>query len=122
MFARITILQVKPDSIDRAINLFRTSVVPEVKKQRGYRGASLLVDRKAGKGMAMTFWRTEKDALANERSLFYQEQLVKFLGYFSGPPIREGYAVSVQTMSLPAPKTSRRIKPKPVAGPRKGSG
>jgi heme-degrading monooxygenase HmoA len=101
MFARMTILQVKQESIAAAIKLFRTSVVPEAKKQKGFRGACLLVDRPAGKGIAVTFWRTEKDALANEESRFYQEQLIKFLGFFSGPPIREGYEVSVHTMDAP---------------------
>jgi heme-degrading monooxygenase HmoA len=98
MFARMTILQVKLESVAEAIKRFRTVVVPEAKKQRGYRGACLLVDRAAGKGIAVTFWRSEKDALANEKSLFYQEQLVKFMEFFSGPPIRGGYEVAVHSL------------------------
>jgi len=104
MFARMTILQVKLESIAEAVKRFRTVVVPEAKKQRGYRGACLLVDRAAGKGIAVTFWRTERDALANEKSLFYQEQLIKFLEFFSGPPIREGYEVAVHSLAPPVKK------------------
>jgi heme-degrading monooxygenase HmoA len=106
MFARMTILQLKPETIDSAVRLFRTSVIPGAKEQRGYRGACFLVDRGAGKGIAVTFWRTEKDALANEQNLFYQEQLVKFLGFFSGPPIREGYTVAVHALDEPVEKRS----------------
>jgi heme-degrading monooxygenase HmoA len=112
MFARMTILQVKLESVAEAIKRFRTDVVPKAKKQRGYRGACLLVDRAAGKGIAVTFWRSEKDALANEKSLFYQEQLVKFMEFFSGPPIREGYEVAVHSLGpsveKPAPKRPRK--------------
>jgi heme-degrading monooxygenase HmoA len=102
MFARMTILQVQPDSSESAIR-----VVPEARKQKGYRGACLLTDRGSGKAIAVTFWRGEKDALANEASRFYQEQLVKFLQYFSGPPIREGYTVSVHAMAVPDRKRRR---------------
>jgi heme-degrading monooxygenase HmoA len=104
MFARMTVLQVRSDSSESAIKLFRRSVVPEARKQKGYRGACLLTDPVAGKAIAVTFWRSEKDALSNEASRFYQEQLVKFLQYFSGPPIREGYTVSVHAMDVPRRK------------------
>jgi heme-degrading monooxygenase HmoA len=40
----------------------------EAKKQKGYRGACLLVDRAAGQGRTVTFWRSEKDALAIEKT------------------------------------------------------
>ncbi len=112
MFARMTILQVVSENTDAAIKLFRRSVVPEAKKQRGYRGACLLSDAKTGKAIAVTFWRSEADALANEANRYYQEQLVKFLQYFSGPPIREGYAVSVHAMKETGrPPAARRRAP-----------
>lgn len=103
MFARMTVLQVVPENSDDAIKLFRRSVVPEAKKQKGYRGACLLTDAKSGKAIVVTFWRREADAAANEESRYYQEQLVKFLQYFSGPPIREGYTVSVHAIG-PSPR------------------
>jgi len=93
MYARLTLVQVKPERIDEAIKLYKKSVIPAAKKQKGFMGAYLLLDRQAGKGIPMTFWRSEKLALANEENLYYQEQLVKFLDLFSGPPIKEGYEV-----------------------------
>lgn len=110
MFARMTIVHFKPENVDEAINLYRKSVVPEAKKQRGYRGACFLIDRKLGKGISVTFWRNEADAIANEENRYYQEQLVKFLSMFAGPPIREGYEVSVHSMG-------HRAKPKPKKKP-----
>lgn len=113
MFARMTIIQVKPEKIDDAVRIYRKSVVPEAKKQKGYRGACLLVDPKSGKCISVTFWRTEKDAIANEENLYYQEQLVKFLNLLAGPMIREGYEVRVHSMKPQAkPKPKKKPRPK----------
>lgn len=116
MFARMTILHVKPERIDDGIKIYRTSVVPEAKKQKGYRGACLLADRASGKSISITFWRNEKDAVANEENLYYQEQLVKFLGLLAGPMIREGYEVSVHSLETTAGRKPRpKLKKKPAA-------
>lgn len=115
MFARMTIIQVEPEKIDDAVRIYKKSVVPEAKKQKGYRGACVLVDPKSGKCISVTFWRTEKDAIANEESLYYQEQLVKFLNLLAGPMIREGYEVRVHSMNpqaKPKPKKKPKSKPK----------
>jgi len=96
MYARLTTLNVKPERIDEAIKIYRTSVVPAAKAQQGFVAAYLLTDRTAGQGMSMTIWKTEEDALANEHNLYYQEQLVKFLEFLQSPPIREGYEISVK--------------------------
>jgi len=96
MYARLTEMNVKPDKIDEAIEIYRKSVVPAAKSQKGFVAAYLLTDRPTGKGISMTFWKTEEDALANERNRYYQEQLVKFIEFFQSPPIREGYEISVK--------------------------
>jgi heme-degrading monooxygenase HmoA len=96
MYARLTNVNVKPEKIDEAIRIYKTSVVPATKQQKGFVAAYLLVDRPTGRGISMTIWKTEKDALANEHNRFYQEQLVKFLELFQAPPIREGYEISVK--------------------------
>lgn len=106
MFARITIIHVYLDRIDEAVELYRKSFIPDAKKQKGYRGDVLLIDRKTGKGNSITFWESEKDAIANEENLFYQEQVVKFLTFFSAPVtvIREGYEVAISALGAPAKK------------------
>lgn len=96
MFVRQTIIQVKIDRIDEASKLFEESVIPMFKSQPGYQGASFLADRKSGKCICVSLWDSEKDALANEESLSYQEQLVKFMDFFKVPPFREGYEMLVQ--------------------------
>lgn len=96
MFARVTTLYVKPETIDEAIRIYEDSVVPAARAQKGFHSATLLVDRKAAKGLSVTYWENEADALANEENKYYQEQLVKIMGFFSAPPIREGFEVTVE--------------------------
>ena len=114
MFSRMTILQVSPERIEEGVEIYRTSVLPEARKQDGYRGACVLVDRASGKAMSITFWRAEKDALANEENLYYQEQLVKFLSFLAGPMIREAYDVRVFDIQ-PASGRRSTVKKTPPA-------
>jgi len=96
MFARLTIFQVKSDKIDEAIKIYEESVIPAAKPQKGFRGAYLLSDRKTGKGISISLWDSEDDAIANEQSGYYQEQVSKFKDILAAPPVREGYEVSLQ--------------------------
>ncbi len=97
MFARLTTFQMKTDKIKEGTDLFNKSVVPSIKSQKGFKKVYLLVDDKTGDGVAVGLWDTEADALASEKNLFYQEQLIKFLGVLSDPTfIREGYDVKVE--------------------------
>jgi len=96
MFARLTTAQIPIDRIDIFIKIFEESVVPAAKSQKGYKSIYLSVDRKTGKGVAIGFWESEEDAIANEENRFYQEQVAKFITFYTKPPIREGYEVVVQ--------------------------
>ena len=96
MFVRLTTAQIPIDRIDRFIKIYKESVVPAAKSQKGYKSIYLSVDRKTGKGVAIGFWESEEDAIANEENRFYQEQVAKFQTFYTKPPIREGYEVVVQ--------------------------
>ena len=96
MFIRQTIIHTAIDKIDEAAKLFEESVIPAFRSQKGYQGASFITDRATGKSICVSFWDNEQDAIANEESHVYQEQLVKFMGLFTDPPYREGYEVLVQ--------------------------
>ena len=96
MFARLTIVQASIDKLDETVKIFKESVAPAAKSQKGFRGAYLLTDRKTGKGISISLWDSEQDAIANEQSGYYQEQVGKFKGFFTAPPVHEGYEVSLQ--------------------------
>ncbi len=102
VFARVTIVKINKDMVDEAIKLFADSVVPAAKSQKGYLGAHLLVDRETGKGVGVTIWETEADAIANEESGYYKEQVAKFKDIFTAPTVREGYEVAVSDIKVEA--------------------
>lgn len=93
MYVRLLIIQTDPQRIDEASMLFEESVIPLCKDKKGYKGASFLADRKTGKSIFITQWESEEDMLATEQSRFFQEQVVKFIGFFTSNPIREAYEV-----------------------------
>ena len=98
MFARLTKFQIKTEKIEEGTDLYNKSVVPALKSQKGFKKTYLLVNNKTGEGVAVGLWETEADVLASEKNLFYQEQLIKFLGLLSDPTfIREGYEVKIKT-------------------------
>ena len=96
MFARLLRIQTKIDRIDEASKLFRESVIPLCKNQKGYKGSFFLADRETGHSIPITLWESEEDMIATEHSHFFQEQLVKFMDLFTVPPIRETYEVVVE--------------------------
>jgi len=98
MFVRQTIIYTAIDRIDEASKLFEESVIPAFRTQKGYLGAYFLADRKSGKSICMSLWDSEEDAIANEQGHLYQEQLIKFMGFFTMDPFREGYELVIRDM------------------------
>jgi heme-degrading monooxygenase HmoA len=96
MFARLTRAQIKVERIEEFIKRYEGSVVPAAQVQEGFRGIHLLVDRTTGQGISITFWKSEEDAVANERNKYYQEQVAKFINFYTQPPVREGFEVVFQ--------------------------
>ncbi len=93
MFARTLRIQTAADQIDAAVMLFEESVIPLCKSQKGFVGAEYLADRQTGASLLITIWKSEEDLLASERSRFFQDQVAKFIGYFTAPPVRESFEV-----------------------------
>ncbi len=96
MYTRVLIMKVEIDRIDEASMLFEESVIPLCKDKKGYLGAYFLADRKTGKCNVITLWDSEEDMMATEKSRFFQEQVVKFMRFFTSNPIREAYEVVVE--------------------------
>jgi heme-degrading monooxygenase HmoA len=102
MFARMLWIQLKIDRIDEAVNLFKKSVIPQCKKQKGFKGAYFMTDSKTGEGVVITLWKDEAAMQANERSRFFLDQVTKFMSLYTKAPIREAYEVAFR-----APKEKR---------------
>ena len=96
MNARVVLGQVQVDKRNEAIDVYRDSVVPAAREQKGFQNAMLLTDPETGKFISVTMWDSEADMKAGETSGYYQEQLGKIAALFAGPPTMEHYEVSVQ--------------------------
>jgi heme-degrading monooxygenase HmoA len=96
MIARATMAEIDPVrmSVDEAVELFRTSVVPALHEQPGYEGVYVLVTP-VGQALVLTFWDSEEaaDAGVQGSRSFYGEQVEKFVTLYRAPPGREMYQV-----------------------------
>jgi heme-degrading monooxygenase HmoA len=96
MFARVTSARIDKDKIEQFKKIYEENVVPAAKKQKGFKGICLMVDRKTGEGLSISYWATEEDVLTTEKNLYYQQQVARFLPFYTRDPIREGFEVLVQ--------------------------
>ena len=62
---RATWLQARPDQFDRALDYYRTSVLPAMEELDGFRSASLMLDRMTGRAVSSA---TFSDAAAMDRN------------------------------------------------------
>ena len=96
MFARLTTGQMREDRLGEAVKLYEESVLPLGKQKKGRCGSYYLIDRRTGKTIVISLWDSEDDAIATEKSGYYQGQVNKFKDFYIGTPVREGYEVSLQ--------------------------
>jgi len=92
MFARVTISKTPPDKNDAVAKIMQESVIPAAQNQKGFIACYSMGDDN-GKGITISIWESEEDAINNEQSGYYQEQIAKFGVFFTEPPVREGYTV-----------------------------
>ena len=97
MHAQVVRVQVQPGKADEAIAIFKDSVTPAARLQKGFKGNYLFVDRSTNKGIGLSLWESEADVAALATSGFFQEQIAKFGAVFAGPPEREVYEVAAQS-------------------------
>ena len=96
MHAQVVRVQIQPGTVDEAIGIFKDSVLPAAREQKGFKNAFFLIDRETNKGIGFSLWETEADVAALATSGFYQEQTAKFAAVFAAPPEREVYEVVIQ--------------------------
>ncbi len=96
MFARVVSGLGQPDKLEESIRIYRDSIVPAAKAQKGCKGLYWMVDRSTGKAISVALWETEADMLAGEASGYLREQLAKVAPTLAGVPVTEHFEVAVQ--------------------------
>jgi len=89
MYARMVTATVLPDKLDEAIRLWKESVAPTTRTQKGFISARFFADRAANKVRTLGLWETEADFQASVG--WNQAQIDKFAALFAAPAIVEGY-------------------------------
>jgi heme-degrading monooxygenase HmoA len=57
--ARVLRLKAEPTNTDQAIRTWTSDIYPLLKKQNGFRGATLVGNRKTGDGLSVSYWESE---------------------------------------------------------------
>ena len=97
MRARVTFTQMSSDRFGEVLDVFCQSTLPTAQQAPGNKGVLLLTDRGTGKAIMVSFWETEADMRASESERgYYQEQLAKYMPFFTVPPVREDYEVTIE--------------------------
>ena len=98
MHVRAVTVQIQPGKMQEAIDLYKDSVVPAAKAQKGWQGMYPMTDATSGKALAISVWESEADMMAGESSSGYlQEQVAKIGNLISGAPNFEHYELSVES-------------------------
>ena len=95
MYARVVSGTMQLEKNDETVEIFRNSIVPAAKEQKGFKGANLFTDDQTGKFISITLWETKEDMTAGDSSGYLQEQIGKVAAFFVSPPKVEQYNVSV---------------------------
>ncbi len=96
MFARVAMLEGKPEQLEAGIRDYREHVVPQARELAGFRGAYLLVDRKTGKTISITLWDSEEDVRDSAEAANRLRANASRIVSASKPPVVEAYEVGVQ--------------------------
>src|SRR5260370_19170979 len=64
--ARVVRLKTESTQTDQGIRQWTSEILPLLKKQDGFRGATLVGNRKTGDGLSVTYWESE-EAMKNAR-------------------------------------------------------
>lgn len=66
MHARSKTFQLAPEKLNAATDEFKKDHLHKFRHQKGYKGFTLLANRKSGKVTGVSFWDTESDVAASE--------------------------------------------------------
>lgn len=68
MHARVTHFKGDAAQIEEGIRVIKETIIPSAKKMAGFKAGYWVVDRKAGKGFAMTIFESEAAMRASEEA------------------------------------------------------
>ena len=86
-YCRVIRLKNDPSKIDENVKLWTQEILPLLKKQKGFAGASLVGSRKSGDGMSVTYWESEN--AMKEARIHVRPEALKVLGKTGGSIVED---------------------------------
>jgi heme-degrading monooxygenase HmoA len=87
MHARFGVIEVRDGQVEEAVRIFRDSMVPPARTQKGFKGATVLAERTSNKLTLISFWETEADARAmSTTDAAFNAQADKLKDILTQPP------------------------------------
>jgi heme-degrading monooxygenase HmoA len=107
MFARITNLRFLTERTSAGFNVVQESIVPTIKRQRGFVGLLLLRETGPDCVTTVTLWESEADIEASATGN-YPLQIAKLEGLLDGPPTRQLFEVQEISLAVDAGPSKQR--------------
>jgi quinol monooxygenase YgiN len=96
MFARVTFSQIDPSKAEEVEAIMQDTVLPMMRKQKGFKNYIFFSDQASGKAITVTVWETAADRKASDQtSEFYDEAISKVTPFFKAPPVVENYEAEI---------------------------
>jgi heme-degrading monooxygenase HmoA len=97
MHVRLTTMQVDPERLDDMVARLEEEDLPTFKELDGFKRFTLLVDRRSGKVLAASYWRTEEDMASSDEAVQASRARAAERGAAKEPPLVERFEVALDT-------------------------
>jgi heme-degrading monooxygenase HmoA len=87
MHTRVTRVEGRPGQIDQGIDQVKSSVLPALEAQRGFKGLTLLVDRDKGTMLGISFWEDEQAVTDSEEATRGEREQAAAAAGSAGPQV-----------------------------------
>ena len=97
MHARVTTIQMDPARLDEAVAQVEEEDLPTWRSLDGFKGFTLLLDRKSGKVIGTSYWATQDQMQNSEDAVVESRQRAAETGGAEEAPQVERYEVALDT-------------------------
>jgi heme-degrading monooxygenase HmoA len=95
--ARVTTIEMDPARIDEVVARVEEQDLPAWKGIDGFKGFTLLIDRKSGKVIGTSYWSTQEQMQSSEEAVADSRQRAAEAGGAAGPPQVERFEVGLDS-------------------------
>ena len=97
MHARITTLDLEPERLDEAVAQLEEEDLPTFRSIDGFRGFTLMLDRKRGRVVATSYWATQDHMQASEDAMQPPRARMAETGNATAEPEVERFEVALDS-------------------------